>query len=238
MGPLHARATPKRPAAVLLPVSNAPRARYTGFALGAPMRCSSPSALSTRALGPQSVVSTAEAIASTGSLSRRHRSLRGDAAAAPSPGSAAYDHSNARAAARTPRRSTPPWPSGDRASSGMAEGGRVVHHLLHRRRPAQGSFRRLSGRRHPRPRAGRRRDTVGIHGHRLPVRAAVHLLSSLSAHADCEELVRWARALPAPPQRVFLNHGEDAARKALAAALAEIGWPAPALPISGDQAPW
>lgn len=126
------------------------------------------------------------------------------------------------------------------ASSGMAEGGRVVHHLLHRLGDPRNAVifvgYQAAGTR------GRAlvdgADTVGIHGHRLPVRAAVHLLSSLSAHADCEELVRWARALPAPPQRAFLNHGEDAARKALAAALVEIGWPPPALPISGDQAPW
>jgi metallo-beta-lactamase family protein len=63
-------------------------------------------------------------------------------------------------------------------------------------------------------------------------------LDGLSAHADSDELVRWCRALPAPPTRVFLNHGEDAPRKALAAALAEAGWPRPALPLAGDIVEW
>jgi metallo-beta-lactamase family protein len=83
---------------------------------------------------------------------------------------------------------------------------------------------------------------VAIHGHPVPVRAEIRYLRSLSAHADRDELLRWCRALPAPPQRLFLNHGEDPARKALEAVivdeLGELGWPRPALPLPGDSAPW
>jgi metallo-beta-lactamase family protein len=126
------------------------------------------------------------------------------------------------------------------AASGMAEGGRVVHHLLHRLADPENAVifvgYQAAGTR------GRALvegvDTVAIHGTRVPVRAAIRMVSSLSAHADQQELLRWAAALPAPPARVFLNHGEDPARKALAAALTEMGWPQPALPVSGDQAPW
>ena len=56
--------------------------------------------------------------------------------------------------------------------------------------------------------------------------------------SGASELVRWCRALPAPPRRIFLNHGEDAARKALAATLAELGLPRPELPLAGATAPW
>ena len=72
----------------------------------------------------------------------------------------------------------------------------------------------------------------------MTVRAEIKLISSLSAHADRGELVRWCKALPAPPERIFLNHGEDAARKALQATLAEAGLPRPVLPMAGDTVPW
>ena len=81
-------------------------------------------------------------------------------------------------------------------------------------------------------------DTIAIHGLPVAVRAQVHLLHGLSAHADQGELLRWCQALPAPPHRVFLNHGEDAPRKALAAAIAALGWPRPELPLSGQTVPW
>jgi metallo-beta-lactamase family protein len=126
------------------------------------------------------------------------------------------------------------------AASGMATGGRIVHHLA---------------RRLPDPRtavvfvgyqaAGTRgrallngAQTASIHGRRVEARAEIVQIGSLSAHADAGELVRWCKALPAPPRRIFLNHGEDPARKALAAALVELGWPRPELPRPGSVAPW
>jgi metallo-beta-lactamase family protein len=79
---------------------------------------------------------------------------------------------------------------------------------------------------------------VSIHGRRIEARAEIVQIGGLSAHADAGELLRWCRALPAPPARVFLNHGEDPARKALAAAIHELGWPRPQLPASGMLVPW
>jgi metallo-beta-lactamase family protein len=127
------------------------------------------------------------------------------------------------------------------AASGMAEGGRVVHHLAQRLGDRRTTVLFVGYQA-----AGTRgralvdgADQVAIHGRPVPVRAEVRYLRSLSAHADRDELLRWCRALPAPPERVFLNHGEDPARKALAAALeGELGWPRPALPLPGDSAPW
>lgn len=130
------------------------------------------------------------------------------------------------------------------AASGMATGGRVVHHLAQRLGDERTTVLFVGYQA-----AGTRgralvdgADRVAIHGRPIEVRAQIRYLRSLSAHADRDELLRWCRELPAPPERVFLNHGEDPARKALAAALEDelggSGWPRPALPMPGDSAPW
>lgn len=126
------------------------------------------------------------------------------------------------------------------AGSGMATGGRVVHHLLHRLGDPRSSIvfvgYQAAGTR------GRAlvdgAGVVAIHGQTVRVRAQVHQLHGLSAHADRSELLRWCQALPGTPGRVFLNHGEDPARKALSVALAETGWPRPVLPNTGETVPW
>jgi metallo-beta-lactamase family protein len=122
----------------------------------------------------------------------------------------------------------------------MATGGRVVHHLLHRASDPRNAI-VMAGFQA----AGTRgralldgADTIAIHGLPVPVRAQVHQLQSVSAHADREELLRWCQALPAPPGRIFLNHGEDPPRKALAVAIAALGLPRPELPLSGQTVPW
>jgi metallo-beta-lactamase family protein len=126
------------------------------------------------------------------------------------------------------------------AASGMATGGRVVHHLLHRLGDERNSVvfvgYQAAGTR------GRAlvngADTVAIHGQRVRVKAEIHYLRSLSAHADSDELERWCRALPGVPERIFLNHGEDPARKALEVHRVALGWPRPHLPSAGSRFPW
>lgn len=127
------------------------------------------------------------------------------------------------------------------AASGMANGGRVVHHLLHRLADPRSTVifvgYQAAGTR------GRALvdgcETVAVHGQTVWVKAKILQLQSLSAHGDRDELLRWCRALPAAPRRIFLNHGEDPPRKALAAAIAEeLGWPQPVLPLTGDSVPW
>lgn len=127
------------------------------------------------------------------------------------------------------------------ASSGMANGGRVVHHLLHRLGDPRSSVvfvgYQAAGTRGRALLDGA--ETIAIHGQTVWVKAKIHQLQGLSAHADRDELLRWCRALPAPPQRIFLNHGEDPSRKALAAAITdELGWPRPVLPLTGESVPW
>jgi metallo-beta-lactamase family protein len=127
------------------------------------------------------------------------------------------------------------------AGSGMVNGGRILHHLRHRLPDPRHTllFVGYQG-------AGTRgralldgASVVAIHGVEVPVAAEVRSLPSLSAHADHDELLRWARALPGVPRRTFLNHGEDPARKALARALqTELGWPLPQLPLHGQTTEW
>jgi metallo-beta-lactamase family protein len=127
------------------------------------------------------------------------------------------------------------------AGSGMANGGRVLHHFAHRLGNSEDSIVfvgfQAAGTRGAALTSGA--TMVAIHGRSAIVRARIHQLHGLSAHADQAELLRWCRDLPAPPARIFLNHGEDPPRKELAAQLvSELGWPRPALPLTGDSFPW
>ena len=124
------------------------------------------------------------------------------------------------------------------AGSGMANGGRILHHLRHRLPDPRNTVLFVGFQA-----AGTRgralvdgAQVVSIHGQEVPVRAQVRRLELLSAHADHDELLRWCRSLPGTPRRVFLNHGEDAARAALARALEnDLGWPLPGLPMQGER---
>ena len=128
------------------------------------------------------------------------------------------------------------------AASGMATGGRVVHHLKHRLADARNAVVFVGYQ------AGGTRgralvdgaETVSIHGQPVPVEAEILSLHGLSAHADQAELVRWFGDLPAVPGQVFLNHGEDQSRKALAAVLGsgDASRPRPQLPANGDAFRW
>jgi metallo-beta-lactamase family protein len=126
------------------------------------------------------------------------------------------------------------------AASGMATGGRVVHHLK-RVLPDERSAVVFVGYQAAGTRGRALLDgarQVGIHGEPIAVRAEISVLHGLSAHADREDLLRWCHALPNRPERLFLNHGEDPARKSLAASLLGEGFARPALPLSGDSFSW
>lgn len=68
-------------------------------------------------------------------------------------------------------------------------------------------------------------DEIKIYGKYLPVRAEIHSIDSLSAHADQAGLLSWMSAIEPDPQRVFLIHGEVAAQETLAEKVKErYGW--------------
>lgn len=103
------------------------------------------------------------------------------------------------------------------AGSGMATGGRVVHHLK-AFAPDPKNLVLFTGFQA----AGTRgaslvggADTIKIHGEWLPVRAEIAQLKSTSSHADSEQLVSWLKSSPEAPKRVFVTHGEPSAADAL-----------------------
>ncbi len=126
------------------------------------------------------------------------------------------------------------------ASSGMANGGRVVHHLKRRlgdeRTAVIFTGYQASGTRGRQLVSGAKR--IRIHGKSVSVRAEIISLRGLSAHGDADDLLRWCGDLAGKPRRIFLNHGEDDARKALAAVLRERGYEPPDLPFTGDRVAW
>jgi metallo-beta-lactamase family protein len=114
------------------------------------------------------------------------------------------------------------------SASGMASGGRVLHHLkAYAPDPKNGILfvgYQAAGTRGASMLAGA--PSVKIHGEQVPVRAELTHLDALSGHADRDELLAWAGALPAPPRRVFVTHGEPVAADSLRQALEERhGWP-------------
>ncbi len=113
------------------------------------------------------------------------------------------------------------------SASGMATGGRVLHHLAH----YAGDHRNmiiLTGYQAP----GTRGDTlasghktVRIHGRDVEVNAEVVQLQSASAHADANQLLAWLRTLPQAPDQVYIVHGEAGPADTLRARIhRELGW--------------
>ncbi|MDX5363818.1 MAG: MBL fold metallo-hydrolase [Pseudazoarcus pumilus] len=113
------------------------------------------------------------------------------------------------------------------SASGMCEAGRIKHHLAHNL---------------PRPECsvvicgfqaggtlGRRlvdgARSVNLFGERVPVRASVHTIGGLSAHADQPSLLAWMGAFERPPRKAFVVHGESNAAHALGDAMRQrLGW--------------
>jgi metallo-beta-lactamase family protein len=75
---------------------------------------------------------------------------------------------------------------------------------------------------------------VRIHGEKVAVKAQVHTLSGLSAHAGQSDLITWIGALAPAKPRVILTHGEDGPRAALAKKILQRYHLAPMLPKMGE----
>lgn len=144
-------------------------------------------------------------------------------------------------AARTPEESAAiqhsPVPSVIVSASGMATGGRVVHHLR-RMLPdprntvlvvgfaAQGTRARdlVEGAR-----------TLKMFGTYVPVRSEVVDVPGFSAHADVDEILAWLRGAPEPPHAVYVVHGEPEGSQRLHDRIHdELGWNA-VVPRSGER---
>ena len=103
------------------------------------------------------------------------------------------------------------------AGSGMATGGRVVHHLKAFAPDPKNTILfagfQAAGTRGAAMLNGA--ESVKIHGEYVPVRAEVKILSNLSAHADYAELLEWLDHFEAAPRQIFVTHGEPVAADAL-----------------------
>jgi metallo-beta-lactamase family protein len=120
------------------------------------------------------------------------------------------------------------FPSVIISASGMATGGRVLHHLKAmapepRHHIVFAGF-QVGGSRGARLVEGARE--VKIHGEYVPVRAAVSQLEGFSGHADGNELMAWLRGFKQAPRQTFVVHGEPDASDVLRLRIKDqLGWP-------------
>ncbi|MDM7997087.1 MAG: MBL fold metallo-hydrolase [Acidobacteriota bacterium] len=113
------------------------------------------------------------------------------------------------------------------SASGMATGGRVLHHLKFRLPDPRNTVLFVGyqavGTRGQLLRDGAR--TIKIHGEMVPVRAQIRNIEAFSGHADSGEILRWLGTFKAPPKMTFIVHGEPDASKALADEIhRSLGW--------------
>ncbi len=103
------------------------------------------------------------------------------------------------------------------SASGMATGGRVVHHLM-RHLPDPDCSVVLVGYQAEGTRGRRLQNgekEIKIFGEFIPVRAHVEVIGSMSAHADADEIMRWLSGFKHPPKTTFIVHGEPEGSAAL-----------------------
>lgn len=129
------------------------------------------------------------------------------------------------------------YPSVIISASGMATGGRVLHHLKAmapdpRHHVVFPGF-QVGGSRGAHLVAGA--SEVKIHGEYVPVRAQVSQLEGFSGHADADELMAWLRRLPQAPRQAFVVHGEPDAADTLRLRIKDqLGWPV-RVPQQGER---
>jgi metallo-beta-lactamase family protein len=113
------------------------------------------------------------------------------------------------------------------SSSGMATGGRILHHLFRRLRQPENTILLIGYQA-----AGTRgrgimdgRPEVKIHGQEVPVKAKVESILGFSGHADYNEILAWLMGFNRPPDKTFIVHGEPESSAALAEKIqSHFGW--------------
>src|SRR5262249_12412153 len=123
------------------------------------------------------------------------------------------------------------------AGSGMATGGRILHHLR-RLLPQDATTVLFVGYQAAGTRGRLLKDgarSLKMFGETVPVRAGILVSDVYSAHADRDEIVRWLRGFVRPPSMTYVVHGEPTAAAALRDTLVrELGWTA-AVAEDGQQ---
>ena len=112
------------------------------------------------------------------------------------------------------------------SASGMATGGRVLHHLK-AFAPDERNMIMLAGFQAAGTRGGALAQgaaEIKIHGEYVPVRAEVVNIDMLSAHADYREILGWLGKMSPPPKRAFVTHGEPASADAMRRRIEGLGW--------------
>ena len=123
------------------------------------------------------------------------------------------------------------------SASGMCDAGRIRHHLRHNL-PRRGSAIVFTGFQAAGTLGRRLVDgerEVRLFGETVKVRAQIHTIGGLSAHADQAGLLAWLRNFRTPPQRTFVVHGEAATAHAFAQAVrGALRWPGVDVPAPGQ----
>lgn len=113
------------------------------------------------------------------------------------------------------------------SASGMAEGGRVLHHLKMFLPHHQHTI-LFTGYQDPGTRGDRliRGETeIKIHGQMVPVKAKIIMMQNMSAHADYQETLTWLKNFTIPPKKTFITHGNTESASALKEKIEkELGW--------------
>ena len=125
------------------------------------------------------------------------------------------------------------------SASGMATGGRVLHHLAKALPDPKNTILfvgfQAAGTRGRQLIEGT--QEVKIHGQFIPVHARIEKLNGMSAHADASEIVRWLKTFPTPPGMTYLVHGEPSAQDTLRTRIEhELAWNVQ-VPRHGDRVP-
>jgi metallo-beta-lactamase family protein len=104
------------------------------------------------------------------------------------------------------------------SAAGMLTGGRVLHHLKKRLSESKNGVLfvgyQVPGSKGYLLKNGLSR--IRLHHQDIDVEAQIFSMESLSAHADSDQIMDWLKKFRRPPSRIFLNHGENISRQALA----------------------